>query len=119
MIHDTDSSPHGKIVKAVGYCQAYVRRMRMIKVRLALLWLVILPVAWTGTAAANPFEYNWQELAPGVWAGIRQDPFELPQEGNSVFVVTDLGVSPPSISPRSRTVSPTAIRFSGIDSTTM
>jgi len=41
---------------------------------------------------ANPFEYKWQELAPGVWAAIRQDPFELPQEGNSVFVATDAGV---------------------------
>ena len=41
---------------------------------------------------ANPFEYSWQELAPKVWAGIRQDPFELPQEGNAVFVVTDQGV---------------------------
>lgn len=43
-------------------------------------------------AGANPFEYSWQQLAPGVWAAIRQDPFELPQEGNSVFVVTDRGV---------------------------
>ena len=43
-------------------------------------------------ARADPFEYAWQQLAPGVWAGIRQDPFELPQEGNSVFVVTGEGV---------------------------
>ena len=45
-----------------------------------------------GNAHADPFEYTWQQLAPGVWAGIRQDPFELPQEGNAVFVVTDQGV---------------------------
>src|ERR1044071_3022179 len=51
--------------------------------------LVFLPASETN---ANPFEYSWQQLAPGVWAGIRQDPFELPQEGNSVFVVTDHGV---------------------------
>lgn len=43
-------------------------------------------------AGANPFEYTWQELASGVWAAIRQDPFELPQEGNAVFVATDQGV---------------------------
>jgi glyoxylase-like metal-dependent hydrolase (beta-lactamase superfamily II) len=43
-------------------------------------------------AGANPFAYDWQPLAPGIWAGIRSDPFELPQEGNSVFVVTDQGV---------------------------
>lgn len=47
---------------------------------------------WPIKTAANPFEYSWQQLAPGVWAGIRQDPFELPQEGNSVFVVTEQGV---------------------------
>jgi len=43
-------------------------------------------------AGANPFEYEWQELARGVWAGIRPDPFELPQEGNTLFVVTERGV---------------------------
>ena len=41
---------------------------------------------------ANPFEYAWTNLAPGVWAAIRSDPFELPQEGNAVFVVTEQGV---------------------------
>jgi glyoxylase-like metal-dependent hydrolase (beta-lactamase superfamily II) len=41
---------------------------------------------------ADPFAFAWQELAPGVWAGIRADPFELPQEGNTVLVVTDRGV---------------------------
>ena len=60
--------------------------------------LLVLVLACAGSlslpdgASANPFEYTWQEVAPGVWAGIRQDPFELPQEGNSVFVVTDQGV---------------------------
>jgi len=47
---------------------------------------------WSIEGVANPFEYSWQQLAPGVWAGIRQDPFELPQEGNAVFVVTEEGV---------------------------
>src|SRR4051812_580863 len=42
--------------------------------------------------SANPFVYSWQQLATGVWGAIRQDPFELPQEGNSVFIVTDRGV---------------------------
>ncbi|HUD72899.1 MAG TPA: MBL fold metallo-hydrolase [Dongiaceae bacterium] len=49
-------------------------------------------VAAAEPAGANPFEYVFQPLAPGVWAAIRQDPFELPQEGNAVFVVTDRGV---------------------------
>jgi glyoxylase-like metal-dependent hydrolase (beta-lactamase superfamily II) len=61
--------------------------MRIVMCALALAQIVSM-----GTASANPFEYTWQELAHGVWAGIRQDPFELPQEGNSVFVLTDEGV---------------------------
>src|SRR5215813_908679 len=48
--------------------------------------------AWSiDNAAASPFDYTWQELAPGVWAAVRQDPFALPQEGNAVLVVTDRG----------------------------
>ncbi|HJW95444.1 MAG TPA: MBL fold metallo-hydrolase [Thermoanaerobaculia bacterium] len=54
--------------------------------------LLISLLLFASIARANPFQYSWQELAPGVWAAIRQDPFELPQEGNAVFVVTDQGV---------------------------
>src|SRR2546423_10737873 len=64
-------------------------RMRRVMFCVALASLQLCSI---DRATANPFEYTWQELAPGVWAGIRQDPFELPQEGNSVFVVTDQGV---------------------------
>lgn len=46
----------------------------------------------TCAAHANPFAYSFQELAPGVWAAIRENPFELPQEGNAVFVLTSEGV---------------------------
>lgn len=58
----------------------------------ALFLCSILACFGVANADANPFEYSWQELAPGVWAAIRTDPFELPQEGNAVFVVTDQGV---------------------------
>src|SRR4051812_10577367 len=54
---------------------------------------LVLVLPWSvGQASANPFEYTWQQLAPDVWAAIRRDPFALPQEGNSVFVVTSEGV---------------------------
>ena len=45
-----------------------------------------------GAVQANPFAYQFEELAPGVWGAIRPDPLELPQEGNAVFVVTRAGV---------------------------
>lgn len=59
---------------------------------LVLSALVLCQALSMEPAGANPFEYVWQELAPGVWAAIRQDPFELPQEGNSVVVLTRQGV---------------------------
>ncbi len=49
-------------------------------------------ISFVDTARANALEFTWQELAPGVWAALRQDALELPQEGNAVFVVTDEGV---------------------------
>ena len=63
--------------------------MRQIGAR--ALW-VLAHFAIAGSAFSNPFEYAWTNLAPGVWAAIRSDPFELPQEGNAVFVVTEQGV---------------------------
>ena len=59
---------------------------------LSVSCLVFALVGTAAAARANPFEYSWTSLAPGVWAAIRSDPFELPQEGNAVFVVTDEGV---------------------------
>ena len=40
---------------------------------------------------ADPFAYAWEQVSPSVWAGIRADPFELPQEGNAVIVLTTEG----------------------------
>ncbi len=59
---------------------------------LALVTCAVLSMVPPDAARADPFQYAWQELAPGVWGGIRLDPFELPQEGNAVFVVTRQGV---------------------------
>jgi len=55
------------------------------------IWVAV-QIGRSEAARANPFEYAWTNLAPGVWAAIRSDPFELPQEGNAVFVVTEQGV---------------------------
>ena len=66
--------------------------MRSKNPTLILLGCVLCYILLTASTKANPFEYNWQQLAPDVWAAIRLDPFELPQEGNAVFVVTDQGV---------------------------
>jgi len=60
--------------------------------RLILVAWLLIGVVPIPPAQANPFEYDFHELAPGVWAAVREDPFELPQEGNALFVVTTEGV---------------------------
>jgi len=64
-------------------------------VKRSMLACAVIALALLGPptrATADPFAYEWHALTPAVWAAIRPDPFELPQEGNSVFVVTDRGV---------------------------
>ncbi|HET8947792.1 MAG TPA: MBL fold metallo-hydrolase [Candidatus Polarisedimenticolia bacterium] len=68
-------------------------QVRHFVVRVLLLSTVAAGVLLSASGAvADPFVFTWQELAPGVWAGVRADPFELPQEGNTVLVLTDGGV---------------------------
>ena len=40
----------------------------------------------------GPFLYEFEELAPGVWTGIRPDAPRFPVMGNSTFVISDAGV---------------------------
>jgi len=44
------------------------------------------------SAGAEIFEYEFEELAPGVWTGVRPDPHRFPVMGNVTFVISDEGV---------------------------
>jgi glyoxylase-like metal-dependent hydrolase (beta-lactamase superfamily II) len=44
------------------------------------------------SAATNIFEFEFEELAPGVWAGVRPDSHRFPVMGNVTFVVSGEGV---------------------------
>jgi len=44
------------------------------------------------SAVADPFQWEFEELAPGVWFGNRADYSRFPVMGNTVFVVGELGV---------------------------
>jgi glyoxylase-like metal-dependent hydrolase (beta-lactamase superfamily II) len=79
---------------AAFYPSPWRRIARTVNLRARLVIIVIAGLQlWpAGRATANPFEYTWQQLAPDVWGAIRRDPFELPQEGNSVVVLTQEGV---------------------------
>lgn len=41
---------------------------------------------------ADPFQYSWQEVETGVWAGIREDAPRIPVMGTTTFVVGDESV---------------------------
>lgn len=44
------------------------------------------------TPAADPFEYAWREIAPGVHVGIRENSPRFPVMGTTTFVVGQTGV---------------------------
>ena len=42
--------------------------------------------------AGDPFEFDWTELAPGVWAGVRPVSYESPPTGSTLIVIGKKGV---------------------------
>jgi glyoxylase-like metal-dependent hydrolase (beta-lactamase superfamily II) len=56
---------------------------------LAAMLLMAGPV---GAADDGPFVFEFEELAPGIWTGIRPDPPRFPVMGNTTFVISDAGV---------------------------
>lgn len=58
-------------------------------VLVALLWAIFGP---TAIAKDGPFVFEFEELAPGVWAGVRPDGPRFPVMGNTLFVISDAGV---------------------------
>ena len=59
---------------------------------LALTIAVLLMGLPCRTATANPFELTWNEIAPGVWTGIRADSIRQPVLGNTTLVLSGEGV---------------------------
>ena len=60
-----------------------------------LLYVVFTLLLATETAFAdssNPLEFEFEEIARGVWAGVRPDSPRFPVMGNTTFVISDEGV---------------------------
>lgn len=55
-------------------------------------WALAGFLALASPGAADPFEYTFQEVASGVWAGIRENSPRFPVMGTTTFVVGDEGV---------------------------
>jgi glyoxylase-like metal-dependent hydrolase (beta-lactamase superfamily II) len=54
---------------------------------------VAIALLFLSTAAnAGPFEFEFEELAPGVWVGVRPDGPRFPVMGTTTFVISDEGV---------------------------
>ena len=56
----------------------------------ALLLAAMMSVA--SAADSGPYVFEFEELTPGVWAGVRPDSTRPPVMGNATFVVSDEGV---------------------------
>ncbi|MGI9271591.1 MAG: MBL fold metallo-hydrolase [Woeseiaceae bacterium] len=61
-----------------------MRRYQLI----ALIWTL----STAAIAADGPFDFEFEELAPGVWAGVRPDGPRFPVMGNATFVIGEDGV---------------------------
>ena len=53
---------------------------------------LLLLVFSTAVADDGPFVFDFEEIAPDVWAGVRPDSSRFPVMGNTTFVIGDEGV---------------------------
>jgi glyoxylase-like metal-dependent hydrolase (beta-lactamase superfamily II) len=60
--------------------------------RIFLLLILFSGVAAGQLAQDTPFRFEFEELAPGVWAGVRPDSPRFPVMGNATFVISNEGV---------------------------
>jgi glyoxylase-like metal-dependent hydrolase (beta-lactamase superfamily II) len=60
--------------------------------RIFLLVILFSSVAAGQVAQDTPFQFEFEELAPGVWAGVRPDGPRFPVMGNTTFVISEEGV---------------------------
>jgi len=60
--------------------------------KLLLTALIIFLSFGARAEIASPYDYTWQELAPGVWTGVRENGPRTPVQGTTTFVVSDKGI---------------------------
>lgn len=65
--------------------------MRRYQLLAAAVLLSALPLN-TAFGKDSPFRFEFEELAPGVWAGVRPDGPRFPVMGSTVFVISEAGV---------------------------
>ena len=54
--------------------------------------VLLMGISLRASCADELFSFEFQELSPGVWAGVRPDSPRFPVMGNTTFVISDEGV---------------------------
>ena len=62
----------------------------MKRIILCLMALAIAPILHADDT--SPFHFEFAELAPGVWVGVRPESARPPVMGNATFVISEAGV---------------------------
>lgn len=64
----------------------------MMKTLSITMTVALMALSLTANGAGAPYHFDFEEVGPGVWAGIRADPHRYPVMGNTTFVLSDEGV---------------------------
>jgi glyoxylase-like metal-dependent hydrolase (beta-lactamase superfamily II) len=62
------------------------------KTLVTLAAATLMAVSLQARSDDGPFQFEFQEIGPGVWAGVRPDSPRYPVMGNATFVISDAGV---------------------------
>jgi cyclase len=66
--------------------------MGMLRATAAAAILVLISLTAQAAQPADPYTHTFEELAPGVWTGVRGNSSLFPVMGTSTFVIGDAGV---------------------------
>jgi len=64
----------------------------MMKIFVGCMAVVLMAISLRASSDEGPFQFEFQEIGPGVWAGVRPDSPRFPVMGNTTFVISDAGV---------------------------
>ena len=62
------------------------------KTFVACIAVILTAISPGANSDEGPFQFEFQEIGPGVWAGVRPDDPRYPVMGNTTFVISDAGV---------------------------
>lgn len=70
----------------------YDHREYFVPLKMALWLALVIGLLSSSFVQADSFIHTFHELAPGIWAGVRENSPRLPVMGSTMFVVSEAGV---------------------------